>query len=63
MTFSSQYRYRYIEKFLADFDNRYISLLTTKFCHYFSINLTLKALLIPSQERLLQTQVILQYYS
>ena len=36
--------------------------LTTKFCHYFSINLTLKASLIPLP-RLLQTQVALQYYS
>ena len=56
MTFSD--RYRYLGNFYADTD-----ILTTKFCHYFSINLTLIASLISSKERLLQTQVTLQYYS
>ena len=51
MTFSGQYQYRYFKIFLADIDNRYINLLATKFCHYFSTNLTLKASLIPIQRK------------
>ena len=51
MTFSG--RYRYFGIFLADtdIDNRYINLLATTFCHYFSTNLTLKASLIPIQRK------------
>ena len=51
MTFSG--RYRYFGNFLADtdIDNRYINLLATKLCHYFSTNLTLKASQIPIQRK------------
>ena len=53
MTFSGGYRYRYFGNFSADtdIDNRYINLLATKLCHYFSTNLTLKASLIPIQRK------------
>ena len=52
MTFSGRYRYRYFGNFLADSNtnNRY-NILATKLCHYFSINLTLKASLIPLQRK------------
>ena len=53
MTFLGRYRYRYFGNFSADtdIDNRYINLLATKLCHYFSTNLTLKASLIPIQRK------------
>ena len=53
MTFSGRYRYRYFGNFEADtdIDNRYINLLATKLCHYFSTNLTLKASLISIQRK------------
>ena len=46
MTFSGRYRYRYFGNFQANTD-----ILTTKFCDYFSIKLTLKATLIPLQRK------------
>ena len=53
MTFSGRYRYRYFGNFCADtdIDNRYINLQTTKFCHYISFTLTLKASPIPLQRK------------
>ena len=46
-------RYRCFEKFYVDtnIDNWYINLLTTKFCPYFLIYLTLKASRIPLQRK------------
>ena len=53
MTVSGRYQHLYFGNFKADTDinNRYLKLLTTKFCRYFSINLTLKASLIPFQRK------------
>ena len=53
MTFLRGYRYRYFGNFLTntDINNRYINLLATKLCRYFSTNLTLNASLIPLRRK------------
>ena len=65
MTFSGRCRYRYFGNVLADtyIDNRYINLLATKLCHYFSTKLTRKASLIPIQRKTIANTSHSQYYS